>query len=110
MVNGRRHKSYRGMGSVEAMAAGSASRYGQDGQEDSAKLVPEGVLGLVPAVGALEDLLYQFCGGIKSGLGYIGAANLLELRQRARWVRQSSNSFRESHPHSLEEVKASPNY
>jgi IMP dehydrogenase len=110
MIEGRIYKSYRGMGSVEAMSHGSASRYGQDCDDEPAKLVPEGVEAVVPSKGPLERVLYQFSGGLKAGMGYLGASSLSELAERAQFVRQTQSGFRESHPHSLAQYSEAPNY
>ncbi len=110
MIDGRIFKSYRGMGSVEAMSDGSASRYGQDSDDEPAKLVPEGVEAVVPAIGPLERVVYQFAGGLKAGMGYLGAATLQELTKNAQFVRQTLSGFRESHPHGLAQFTQAPNY
>jgi IMP dehydrogenase len=90
------------MGSIAAMKKGSAARYGQKWQPGKTeKLVPEGVEGLVKHRGSLEDHLYQLMGGLKSGMGYLGAANLFELRQKAKFIRVSSSALFESHPHNI---------
>jgi len=108
LYEGRRFKVYRGMGSLEAMQAGSADRYAQD-RRSAGKLVPEGVVGRVPYRGPVSEVLYQLVGGVKAGMGYCGAATLAELRQ-ARFVRISAASVAESHPHSLEVIREAPNY
>lgn len=101
-LDGKLFKSYRGMGSVAAMKRGSAARYGQAyKQGHTQKLVPEGVEGLVQHRGSLEQQLYQLAGGIKAGMGYLGAKNLTELREKARFVRVSSATLAESRPHSV---------
>ncbi|NMB57394.1 IMP dehydrogenase [Candidatus Beckwithbacteria bacterium] len=101
-VNGKMFKTYRGMGSIAAMKKGSAARYGQKWEPGKTKkLVAEGVEGLVKHSGKLEDLLYQLVGGLKSGLGYLGANNLEELRQKAKFIKVSSAALQESHPHSI---------
>lgn len=110
MIEGRIYKSYRGMGSVEAMSDGSASRYGQDSDDEPAKLVPEGVEAVVASRGPLAKVIYQFAGGLKAGMGYLGASSLSELAERAQFVRQTQNGFRESHPHSLAQFSEAPNY
>ncbi|MCS7297687.1 MAG: IMP dehydrogenase [Bacteroidia bacterium] len=108
LYEGRKFKLYRGMGSLEAMEAGSADRYGQQRQA-AGKLVPEGVVGRVPYRGSAAEVLYQLVGGLKAGMGYCGAATLEELR-RARFVRITPASATESHPHSLEVIREAPNY
>jgi IMP dehydrogenase len=99
--NGRRCKTYRGMGSVKAMALGSAARYGQSCQEGTKKLVAEGVEGLVSYRGALKDHLHQLMGGIKAGMAYLGARTISELQQKAQFIRITPAGMAESHPHSL---------
>lgn len=105
-VDGCMMKSYRGMGSLDAMKAGSADRYFQGG---SKKLVPEGVVARVPCKGPVADVLFQLVGGLRSGMGYCGAANL-EALHHARFVRISAASLRENHPHDVTIAKKSPNY
>jgi IMP dehydrogenase len=103
-IKGKMYKSYRGMGSIAAMKKGSAARYGQkweEGKSKSKKLVPEGVEGLVPHRGSLEDHLYQLIGGLKSGMGYLGAANLKELDEKAYFIKISKAAWVESKPHSI---------
>jgi IMP dehydrogenase len=104
---GRSYKVYRGMGSLGAMVRGSADRYGQRG---SPKLVPEGVEGRVPCKGPLSDYTYQLVGGLRAGMGYVGAANLEELQKRARFVTVTSAGLTENHPHDITITKESPNY
>jgi IMP dehydrogenase len=104
---GRRYKSYRGMGSVGAMGAGAADRYGQ---RPSGKYVPEGVEGRVPFRGTLADLVYQLVGGLRAAMGYCGCATIEQLRENARFVRVSSATVIESHPHDIQITKESPNY
>lgn len=101
-INGKKYKSYRGMGSVKAMARGSAARYGQSCAEgQTKKLVPEGVEGLIPCRGSLKDHLHQILGGVRSGMAYLGASTIQELQQKARFIRVSHASLLESHPHSI---------
>jgi IMP dehydrogenase len=107
LYQGRTFKSYRGMGSLGAMAQGSADRYSQDG---SGKLVPEGIEGRVPYKGAISELVYQLVGGLKAGMGYCGCANLSELQTRASFLRVSSAGLRESHVHDVIITKEAPNY
>jgi len=107
---GRRYKTYRGMGSEGAMVLGSADRYGQAGIHDAKKLVPEGVEGRVPYRGALGDFAYQMVGGVRAAMGYCGCATLAQFQTRARFVRITSASLLESHPHSIQITKESPNY
>lgn len=118
LYQGRTYKTYRGMGSIEAMKEGSADRYGQsisithESREprDSGKLVPEGIVGRVPYRGYLSESIYQLVGGIRAGMGYLGAANLAELREKARFVRITSAGLKESHVHDVIITKEAPNY
>lgn len=107
---GRSYKSYRGMGSVGAMARGSADRYFQAEVRDSLKLVPEGIEGQVPYKGPLSSVLHQLAGGVRAAMGYVGAKDLADLRERARFVRISSAGLRESHAHDVAITRESPNY
>jgi len=107
---GRSYKAYRGMGSVGAMARGSADRYFQAEVTDSLKLVPEGIEGQVPFKGPVSGVLHQLVGGVRAAMGYVGAANLAEFRDRARFVRISSAAHRESHVHDVVITRESPNY
>ena len=107
---GRRYKTYRGMGSMGAMIQGSKDRYGQAGVKDRGKLVPEGVEGRVPYRGPLGDFVYQLVGGLRAGMGYCGTRTIEELRHNARFCRVSSASMAESHPHDITITKESPNY
>ncbi|MCC7342517.1 MAG: IMP dehydrogenase [Bryobacterales bacterium] len=107
LYQGRTFKSYRGMGSLGAMSQGSSDRYALDASQ---KLVPEGVEGRVPYKGALSEMVYQMVGGIKSGMGYVGAATILELQEKARFVKLSVAGLRESHVHDVVVTKEAPNY
>jgi IMP dehydrogenase len=107
---GRRYKTYRGMGSMGAMVSGSKDRYGQADVKNSSKLVPEGVEGRVPYRGSLGDFVYQLVGGLRAGMGYCGTKNIDALRKNARFVRVSAASMAESHPHDITITKESPNY
>jgi IMP dehydrogenase len=107
---GRRYKSYRGMGSMGAMIQGSKDRYGQADVASSSKLVPEGVEGRVPYRGPLGDFVYQLVGGLRAGMGYCGTKNIESLRRDARFCRVSGASMAESHPHDITITKESPNY
>lgn len=107
---GRLYKSYRGMGSLGAMEKGSKDRYGQGAVDEVSKLVPEGIEGQVPYRGALATTLYQLLGGIRSGMGYVGAKTLKDLKERARFIKISSASLQESHPHDVQITKEAPNY
>ncbi len=107
LFQGRKYKVYRGMGSISAMENGSKDRYFQ---QDAKKLVPEGVEGRVAYKGTVEDTVFQLIGGIRSGMGYCGAANLEELRENGRFVKISAASLKESHPHDIHITKEAPNY
>jgi IMP dehydrogenase len=107
---GRRYKSYRGMGSLGAMVQGSKDRYGQAKVNSASKLVPEGVEGRVPYRGPLGDFVYQLVGGLRAGMGYCGTKNIEELRREARFCRVSGASMAESHPHDITITKEAPNY
>jgi len=109
-VNGRMYKIYRGMGSVEAMDRGSKDRYGQADINEKNKFVPEGVSGKVPYKGPVSNIVYQLSGGLKSGMGYLGAHNLFELREKACFVKISPARLKESHPHDLTHADNAPNY
>ncbi len=110
IYQGRAYKLYRGMGSLGAMVKGSKDRYGQGSVNDEDKLVPEGIEGQVPYRGALSENIYQLIGGIRSGMGYIGADNLKTLREKARFLRISPAGLKESHPHDVTITKEAPNY
>ena len=109
IYNGRKFKSYRGMGSLDAMAAGSKDRYFQGGTVETKKLVPEGIVGRVPYKGTLEETVYQLIGGIRSGMGYCGAADIPAL-QNAKFTRITANGVVENHPHDVTITKETPNY
>lgn len=109
LFQGRSYKVYRGMGSLAAMRKGSKDRYAQAGMEDS-KLVPEGIEGRVPYRGTISAVVHQLLGGLRSGMGYVGAADLAQLREKAEFVRISSAGLRESHPHNVDITKEAPNY
>lgn len=106
---GRRVKSYRGMGSIEAMKKGSSDRYFQDAEAEIAKLVPEGIVGTVPYKGKLAEVIYQYVGGLRAGMGYCGAKTVEEL-QTAKFIRITGSGIRESHPHDINITKEAPNY
>lgn len=109
IYEGRKFKSYRGMGSVEAMQEGSKDRYFQDVEDDIKKLVPEGIVGRVPFKGTVAEVMYQFTGGLRAGMGYCGAKNI-EALQKANFVRITNAGMQESHPHDVMITKESPNY
>jgi IMP dehydrogenase len=110
LYQGRTYKAYRGMGSVGAMARGSADRYFQQEVKDTLKLVPEGIEGQVPYKGSVDGVLHQLVGGLRAGMGYIGASNLAALRERARFVRVSPAAVNESHTHGVAVTREAPNY
>lgn len=110
LYQGRAYKMYRGMGSLSAMEKGSKDRYGQSAVEEVSKLVPEGIEGQVPYRGSLANNLFQIVGGIRAGMGYIGAKKMSELREKARFIKVTSASLKESHPHDIVMTKEAPNY
>ncbi len=109
IYNGRKFKSYRGMGSIEAMQQGSKDRYFQDVEEDMKKLVPEGIAARVPYKGLLSEVLYQLIGGLRAGMGYCGAASLVDLKE-ARFIKITQAGITESHPHDITITREAPNY
>jgi IMP dehydrogenase len=109
IFEGRNFKSYRGMGSVEAMTAGSKDRYFQDVEEDIKKLVPEGIVGRVPYKGEVFETMHQFIGGLRAGMGYCGSKDIAAHKE-AKFVRITSSGIRESHPHNVTITKEAPNY
>jgi IMP dehydrogenase len=110
LYQGRSYKSYRGMGSLGAMARGSADRYFQKEVTDQMKLVPEGIEGRVPFKGPVANIIHQLIGGLRASMGYVGAANLKEMREKARFVKISSAGLRESHVHDVAITREAPNY
>jgi IMP dehydrogenase len=110
ILDGRRFKSYRGMGSIEAMESGSKDRYFQDVEDDIKKLVPEGIVGRVPYKGEVNEVMYQFIGGLRAGMGYCGAKNISELKEKGTFVRITSSGIAESHPHDVTITREAPNY
>lgn len=110
LLEGRRFKTVRGMGSLSAMEEGSADRYFQEGQADGRKLVPEGIEARLPYKGPVSDTVYQLVGGLRSGMGYCGAATLADLRAGARFIRVTMGGLRESHPHDVTITREAPNY
>ena len=110
IYEGRKFKSYRGMGSLGAMQAGSGDRYFQDAEDELQKLVPEGIEGRVPYSGHLHEIIFQMTGGLRAAMGYCGCATVQEFRERARFVRITVSGLRESHPHSVQITKEAPNY
>jgi len=109
LLDGRKFKSYRGMGSIEAMKEGSKDRYFQDAEEEIAKLVPEGIVGIVPFKGNLAEVVYQFVGGLRAGMGYAGASDI-ETLQNSQFVKITAAAMKESHPHDVTITKEAPNY
>ncbi|MFD0977994.1 IMP dehydrogenase [Salinimicrobium gaetbulicola] len=110
IYEGRKFKSYRGMGSVEAMKQGSKDRYFQDVEDDIKKLVPEGIVGRVPYKGELFESIHQFIGGLRAGMGYCGAKDIATLKETAKFVKITASGIHESHPHNVTITKESPNY
>ncbi|MCB9745877.1 MAG: IMP dehydrogenase, partial [Alphaproteobacteria bacterium] len=114
LLSGRRYKTYRGMGSIEAMKAGSADRYFQDSEGDpeaeTRKLVPEGIVGRVPYKGPVGDVLYQLVGGLRASMGYTGSRDVEEMKTQTRFVRMTGSGLRESHVHDVIITQESPNY
>ncbi|MGB5436269.1 MAG: IMP dehydrogenase [Maribacter sp.] len=110
IYEGRKFKSYRGMGSVEAMNKGSKDRYFQDVEDDIKKLVPEGIVGRVPYKGELYESIHQFVGGLRAGMGYCGAKDIEALKENGRFIKITASGINESHPHNVTITKESPNY
>ncbi|MFN4083328.1 MAG: IMP dehydrogenase [Bacteroidia bacterium] len=110
IYEGRKFKSYRGMGSIEAMKEGSKDRYFQDAEDEIAKLVPEGIVGIVPFKGTLKEVVYQFVGGLRAGMGYCGAPDINYLQTHARFIKITQAGVRESHAHDVTITKEAPNY
>ena len=110
IYEGRKFKSYRGMGSIEAMKKGSKDRYFQDVEDDIKKLVPEGIVGRVPYKGNLYESIHQFIGGLRAGMGYCGTSSIEELKENAQFVQITAAGIRESHPHNIQITKEAPNY
>jgi len=110
IYEGRKFKSYRGMGSVEAMKQGSKDRYFQDVEDDIKKLVPEGIVGRVPYKGELFESIHQFVGGLRAGMGYCGAKDIATLKENGRFVKITASGINESHPHDVTITKEAPNY
>ena len=112
IYEGRRFKTYRGMGSLGAMDSthGSSDRYFQSGVNEANKLVPEGIEGRVAYKGSVADIIYQMDGGLRAGMGYVGAADLKDLNDNAQFVQITGAGLRESHPHDVQITKEAPNY
>ena len=109
ILEGRKYKAYRGMGSLDAMQNGSKDRYFQSDEKDLKKLVPEGIVGRVPYKGSVTEVIYQLVGGLKAGMGYTGSQNLEMLRQ-AKFIKITNAGFIEGHPHDITITKEAPNY
>jgi IMP dehydrogenase len=109
IYEGRKFKSYRGMGSIEAMQKGSKDRYFQDTEDDIKKLVPEGISGRVPYKGNLIEVMFQIIGGLRAGMGYCGASDISKLKG-SKFVRITSAGVKESHPHHVTITREAPNY
>ena len=110
IFQGRSYKIYRGMGSVEAMKAGSRDRYCQEDVDLECKLVPEGIVGRVPSRGKLAEVIFQLMGGLRSGMGYVGSRTIAELKEQARFIRITPAGLKESHVHDVIIMKEAPNY
>ena len=110
IYEGRKFKTYRGMGSVEAMKKGSKDRYFQDVEDDIKKLVPEGIVGRVPYKGDLNESIHQFVGGLRAGMGYCGSKDIVSLKETARFVQITTSGIKEIHPHNVQITKEAPNY
>ena len=110
IYDGRKFKTYRGMGSVEAMQKGSKDRYFQSEQSENKKLVPEGIVGRVPYKGQLNESIHQFIGGLRSGMGYCGTKDITSLKKSSKFVKITGSGIRESHPHNVSITKEAPNY
>ena len=110
IFEGRKYKAYRGMGSIDAMKAGSKDRYFQDVEDDVQKLVPEGIVGRVDYKGSLAEVMYQFIGGLRAGMGYCGSKDIETLQEKSQFVRITSAGATESHPHDVTITREAPNY
>ncbi|MFL2599801.1 MAG: IMP dehydrogenase, partial [Flavobacteriaceae bacterium] len=110
IYEGRKFKSYRGMGSIESMNKGSKDRYFQEVEEDVKKLVPEGIVGRVPFKGELSESIHQFIGGLRAGMGYSGSNSISFLKQNGKFIRITASGIRENHPHNVQITKEAPNY
>ena len=110
IYNGRKFKAYRGMGSIEAMQQGSKDRYFQDIEDDIRKLVPEGIEARVPYKGTLSEVIFQMMGGLRAGMGYLGARNITVLKAESKFTRITHSGIIESHPHDVAITRESPNY
>ena len=110
IFEGRKFKTYRGMGSLEAMESGSKDRYFQDAEDNVKKLVPEGIVGRVAFKGLVSEVLYQLVGGLQAGMGYCGTPTIEDLQENGKFVKITSAGVRESHPHDVNITSEAPNY
>ncbi len=110
IYEGRKFKQYRGMGSIGAMSQGSGDRYFQDVEDDVKKFVPEGIEGRVAYKGNLSEIVYQYVGGLRSGMGYCGAINIEALQNQSQFIKISNAAMKESHAHDIEITREAPNY
>jgi IMP dehydrogenase len=110
IFEGRKFKSYRGMGSLEAMESGSKDRYFQDAEDNIKKLVPEGIVGRVPYKGLVSEVLYQLVGGLQAGMGYCGTPTIESLQKNGKFVKITAAGMKESHPHDVSVTREAPNY
>ena len=110
LYEGRKYKTYRGMGSVEAMEQGTKDRYFQENNKNIKKLVPEGIVGRVPFKGEVSEVLYLLIGGLKAGMGYTGSKNINDLKERAKFVKITKAGSIEGHPHDVYITREAPNY
>ncbi|CRH85843.1 inosine-5`-monophosphate dehydrogenase [Chlamydia trachomatis] len=110
IFQGRKFKTYRGMGSIAAMKQGSKDRYFQSSVNEANKLVPEGIEGRVAYKGSVADMIFQMVGGLRSGMGYVGAGTMEELREKAQFIEMSGAGLKESHPHDVQITNEAPNY
>jgi IMP dehydrogenase len=110
IFEGRKFKSYRGMGSLEAMESGSKDRYFQDAEDNIKKLVPEGIVGRVPFKGLVSEVLYQLVGGLQAGMGYCGTKTIEDLQVNGKFVKITTAGVKESHPHDVSVTREAPNY
>ncbi len=110
IYEGRKYKIYRGMGSIEAMEQGSKDRYFQETEDETKKLVPEGIVGRISFKGELSEVIYQLIGGLRAGMGYCGAKDIATLQKKARFIKITQSGIKESHPHDVVITKEAPNY
>ena len=110
LYEGRSYKVYRGMGSIDAMKKGSSDRYFKDAEDDLNKLVPEGIEGIVAYKGNVGETIYQILGGLRASMGYCGAKNIKEMKEKTKFVQITNAGLKESHPHDVKITKEAPNY